>query len=259
MAGREGARVRIDDLVVRRGGRAVVDGVSLEVRPGELLVIIGPSGSGKTTLLSTLNRLVEMDGGTIRIDDDAIAALPAHELRRRIGYCFQGLGLFPHMSVAENIGVTPSLIGWDRSRIDRRVDDLLERVGLSRSMRDRLPSELSGGQAQRVAVARALAAEPPLLLLDEPFGALDPDTRARLQDELAALQRTLGVTTMLVSHDLGEALVLATRIAVLVDGRLAQIGPPREVVEQPASPAVSALVDPARRRAEAIAALGGSS
>jgi osmoprotectant transport system ATP-binding protein len=251
-----GARVELSGVTVRRDGRAILDAVSLTIEPGELLVLIGPSGSGKTTLLGTMNRLVEVDSGTIHIDGADVRALALHALRRDVGYCFQGLGLFPHLSVAENIAITPRLLGWSEARASARVDELLAKVGLEPGHRDRLPRQLSGGQAQRVAVARALAARPPLLLLDEPFGALDPDTRARMQEELAELHRSLGVTTVLVSHDLGEALVLATRIAVLVGGRIVQHGPPRDIVERPASAAVSALVEPARRRARAIAGLG---
>ncbi len=250
MRGGTGARVEIRDLVVRRGNRVAVDHVSLTVEPGELLVIIGPSGSGKSSLLSSINRLIEIESGFVRLDDEDARALVPHELRRRIGYCFQGLGLFPHLTVAENVGITPRLAGWDAARIEARIEVMLASVGLEpAAYRDRLPSELSGGQAQRVAVARALAAAPPLLLLDEPFGALDPDTRARLQDLLLEIQRQSRVTTILVSHDLSEAILLGTRIAVLVDGGLVQLGTPAEVVRAPAGPAVQALVDAARRRA----------
>jgi osmoprotectant transport system ATP-binding protein len=247
-----GADVEIRNVSVRRGGRAVIDDVSLTIPSGELVVLLGHSGSGKTTLLSTLNRLVEIDSGRITMDGNDVRSTVPHELRRRVGYCFQGLGLFPHLSVADNVGITPRLLGWAPERIRERTDTLLTLVGLGADFRARLPSELSGGQAQRVAVARALAPEPRLLLLDEPFGALDPETRARLQDELRALQQRLRITTVLVSHDLAEAAVLATRVAVLVDGRIAQIGSAREVIESPATGAVSALIEPARRRARAI-------
>jgi osmoprotectant transport system ATP-binding protein len=254
-----GARLELQDVVVRRGGRNVVDGISLSIEAGELVVLIGPSGSGKTTLLGTINRLVEPDDGTLLLGGEDTRALAPHELRRKVGYCFQGLGLFPHLTVAENIGITPRLLGWDPERVRARAEDLLVRVGLTAAHGARLPSELSGGQAQRVAVARALAAEPPVLLLDEPFGALDPDTRVRLQEELAELHRDLGMTTILVSHDLAEALTLATKIAVLVAGRVVQYAPPREVVEHPASEQVTALIEPARKRALAVAALGAPS
>jgi osmoprotectant transport system ATP-binding protein len=249
---RGGARVELRDVSVRRGKRVVVDSVSLTVEPSELLVLIGPSGAGKSTLLSTLNRLIEPSQGEVLIDGRAVQSMAAHELRRGIGYCFQGLGLFPHLSVFENIAVTPRLLGWDKARVEQRVIALIERVGLDRGMLRRLPSQLSGGQAQRVAVARALAANPPLLLLDEPFGALDPNTRSLLQEELRSLQAALGTTTLFVSHDLAEALLLADRIAVLVDGRLVQVGAPEEIIEHPASEAVSSLTAPALRRARAL-------
>lgn len=249
-----GARVELRDVVVRRGGRAVLDGVSLTVEPDELLVVIGPSGAGKSTLLGAINRLIELDGGSIAIDGRDVREGPPHELRRQIGYCFQALGLFPHLTVRDNIGVTPSLLGWDRARIDARVDALLAQMHLDAEHAARLPSELSGGQAQRVAVARSLAADPPLLLLDEPFGALDPETRARLQEELARVQRELRVTAIMVSHDLAEALLLATRIAVVVGGKIAAHGPPAELV-QCEVPEVAALIAPARDRARRLRAL----
>jgi osmoprotectant transport system ATP-binding protein len=232
-----------------------VDSVSFVIEPSELIVLIGPSGAGKSTLLSTLNRLIEPSAGEILIDGRAVGSLAPHELRRNIGYCFQGLGLFPHLSVAQNIAITPRLLGWEAARIDQRVHELLGRVGLDPSLALRLPSQLSGGQAQRVAVARALAAHPPLLLLDEPFGALDPNTRTRLQEELRSLQGALGTTTLFVSHDLSEALLLADRIAVLADGKLVQLGTPADILERPASEAVSNLIEPALRRARALCAL----
>lgn len=251
-----GARIELEDVCVRRGDKRVVEGVSLSVAPGELVVLIGPSGSGKSTLLAAIARLVEMERGRIRIDGRDVLRADPHQLRRGIGYCFQSLGLFPHWTVAENIAVTPRLLGWPKERIAARVDFLLSSVGLPPSVhRDRMCDQLSGGQAQRVAVARALAAEPPLLLLDEPFGALDPETRARLQSELLALHRALGVTTLLVSHDLGEALLLGSRVAVLLQGRLVQVGTPSEVLSRPASPEVRALMAPALERAQALAEL----
>lgn len=242
-------------MVVRRGGRTVLDRVSLTVEPDELLVVIGPSGAGKSTLLSAINRLIEIDAGSITIDEREVRSVPPHALRRQIGYCFQDLGLFPHLTVRDNVGVTPSLLGWDRARIDARVDELLARVGLEPEHAARLPSELSGGQAQRVAVARALAADPPLLLLDEPFGALDPETRARLQVELVRVQSAMHVTAIMVSHDLAEALLLATRIAVVVNGRIAAHGAPDEIAASDI-PEVASLVAPARERARRIAELG---
>jgi osmoprotectant transport system ATP-binding protein len=252
---RKGAHVELRSVSVRRGTRTLVDAVSMSIEPSELIMLIGPSGAGKSTLLSTINRLVEPSGGEILIDGRALASFRVHELRRSIGYCFQALGLFPHLDVEHNIAITPELLGWDRARISRRVIELLERVGLDESFAKRLPSQLSGGQAQRVAVARALAAEPPLLLLDEPFGALDPNTRARLQDELRALQSALGTTTIFVSHDLSEALLLGDRIAVLEQGRLVQLGTRHDILERPATPGVSEWTAPALRRAEALCAL----
>jgi osmoprotectant transport system ATP-binding protein len=206
-------------------------------------------------LLSTLNRLVEPCSGEILIDGRGVQEFAAHELRRGIGYCFQSLGLFPHLDVAQNIAITPRLLGWTGARIQERVNELMGRVGLDRSLAQRLPSQLSGGQAQRVAVARALAAHPPLLLLDEPFGALDPNTRARLQEELRSLQSELGTTTLFVSHDLAEALLLADRIAVVVDGRIAQLDTPAQILSHPATDAVSRLTEPAMRRASALCAM----
>ncbi|HEX4352998.1 MAG TPA: ATP-binding cassette domain-containing protein [Polyangiales bacterium] len=250
-----GARVELRNVSVKRGARTVVDSVSLIVEPSELLVLIGPSGAGKSTLLSTLNRLIEPSSGDVLIDGRAVSARRPHELRRSIGYCFQALGLVPHLSVGENIAITPRLLGWNESRIDQRVSELLERVGLDPSFCARLPRQLSGGQAQRVAVARALAANPPLLLLDEPFGALDPNTRSLLQEEVRSLQASLGTTTLFVSHDLSEALLLADKIAVLVDGRLVQLGAPREIIDHPVSEDVSRLTEPALRRARALCSL----
>ena len=254
-ASARGAHVELRDVSVRHGSRVVVDAVSFEVAPSELIVLIGPSGAGKSTLLSTLNRLVEPCSGEVLIDGRPIGERSPHELRRGIGYCFQGLGLFPHLDVAENIAITPRLLGWERARIDARVLELLGRVGLDPSFLRRSPSQLSGGQAQRVAVARALAADPPLLLLDEPFGALDPHTRNLLQAELRSLQAALGTTTLFVSHDLSEAALLADRIAVLVDGRLVQLASPAEVLSRPANEAVARMTEPALRRAHALCAL----
>jgi osmoprotectant transport system ATP-binding protein len=246
---RTGARVELRELCVRHGERLIVDHVNLTVEPGELLVLIGPSGAGKSSLLSTLNRLIEPASGEVSIDGRPIQSALPHELRRGIGYCFQGLGLFPHLNVAENIGMTPRLLGWERQRIEARVHELMATVSLDENLLQRLPHQLSGGQAQRVAVARALAAHPRLLLLDEPFGALDPATRARLQEELRALQSALGTTTLFVSHDLAETLLLADRIAVLDAGKLVQHGTPADIIARPATAAVSQLIEPALRRA----------
>lgn len=235
------------------GGQRAVDRVSLRVEAGELLVLLGSSGSGKTTTCKMINRLIEPSSGTIRIAGQDVRDLDGHVLRRRIGYAFQRLGLFPHLTVAENIGITPHLLGWEAARIQARVHSLLELVELDPArMRHRLPSELSGGQAQRVAVARALAAEPPVLLLDEPFGALDPPTRERLQVSFDRIRRSLGLTAVFVTHDVTEAMLLADRVAVLKDGRLLQWGTFRELASQAADPYVQELVSAPRRQARLV-------
>lgn len=234
----------------------MLDRVSLEIEPGELIVLIGPSGAGKSTLLGSFNRLVEYDSGSIRLDDVEIRERAPESLRRSIGYCFQNLGLFPHWNVRENIAISGRLAGWDEARIRARVDAMLDVVGLNPAeFGSRAIDQLSGGQAQRVAVARALVTSPPLLLLDEPFGALDPETRARLQTLLVELNARERMTTILVSHDLAEALLLATRIAVLIRGQLVQVAAPNELVEAPVSREVEALLAPALERAASLASL----
>jgi osmoprotectant transport system ATP-binding protein len=233
-----------------------VDHVSLRVEPGELLVLLGASGSGKTTTLKMINRLIEPDSGRIFIDAQDAASLPAHELRRRIGYVVQRIGLFPHLSVAENVAVTPSLLGWDAARVRARVDALLELVELEPArFRERRPHELSGGQAQRVAVARALAAEPRVMLLDEPFAALDPLTRDRLQRSFVRIRRRLGLTAIFVTHDMLEALLLGDRIAVMRAGRLVQLGTPGELLRAPADEEVARLMSAPLRQARRVEAL----
>ena len=239
------------------GGRVrAVDHVSLEVAAGEFLCIVGGSGSGKTTLLRLANRLIEADSGTIAIDGANVAAGDPIALRRRIGYVFQRLGLFPHLTVADNVGVTPALLGWDADRIRARVDALLELVELDPAeVRERRPDALSGGQAQRVAVARALAAEPRVLLLDEPFGALDAITRDRLQRSFQRVRKSLGFSAIFVTHDVVEALVLGDRIGVMRDGRLLQIGAGRDLVRAPADDYVADLVRGPLDQARAVEAL----
>jgi osmoprotectant transport system ATP-binding protein len=208
--------IELRNLAKRYGETVAVADLSLTVADGELVVLVGGSGCGKTTTLKMVNRLIEPSAGRVLLDGQDAAAVPAHELRRRIGYVFQRIGLFPHMTVAENVAVTPSLLGWDAARIRRRVDELLELVELDpATTRDRQPDELSGGQQQRIGVARALAAEPRHLLLDEPFGALDPLTRDRLQQSLLRIRAQLGLTAIFVTHDMGEALLLGDRIAVM--------------------------------------------
>ena len=227
--------IEIRRLTRRFGPVVAVDALDLDVADGELLVLLGGSGSGKTTTLKMVNRLIEPSSGSIRIAGQEATGIEPHELRRRIGYVFQKVGLFPHMSVAENVGITPKLLGWDAARIAARVDQLLELVELPPGeMRGRRPAELSGGQQQRVGVARALAAEPRLMLLDEPFGALDPLTRDRLQQSFLRLRRRLGLTAIFVTHDMVEALLLGDRIAVMNEGRLVQVGRPQELLRAPA-------------------------
>lgn len=236
--------LRLIELRKRYGNAApVVDGLSLTVARGERLVLLGGSGSGKTTTLKMVNRLVEPDTGRVELDDVDVATLPRHALRRRIGYVFQALGLFPHMTVAENVGVTPRLLGWPRARIDERVDELLTLVELEPArFRDRAPASLSGGQQQRVGVARALAADPHVLLLDEPFGALDSLVRDRLQQSFLAIARRFSLTVVFVTHDVVEALLVADRLAILRDGRLEQLDTPAAVIARPATDYVRALV-----------------
>jgi len=240
--------IEVIELGKRYGDREVVRGVSFAVAPGELVALVGGSGSGKTTILKTLNRLVEPSRGQVLVDGEDTSTVDPVMLRRRIGYVFQGIGLFPHFTVEENVAVTPALLGWDKERQRRRVSELLELVELEPELRARFPSELSGGQQQRVGVARALAAEPRFMLLDEPFGALDPLTRDRLQQSFAVIRKKLALTAVFVTHDMSEALMLADRIAVIDDGRLLQLGTPRELVTAPASDIVERLIDTPRRQ-----------
>jgi osmoprotectant transport system ATP-binding protein len=232
--------IELQQITKIYGRVPVVDELSLTVEEGELLVLLGSSGSGKTTTLKMINRLIEPTAGHILLKGEDVTTVPAHELRRRIGYAFQKVGLFPHMTVADNIAITPTLLEWDAVKIRDRVDELLELVELEPDvMRDRFPSELSGGQQQRVGVARALAAAPLVMLLDEPFGALDPLTRAELHELLAEVRRREPVTIVLVTHDLAEALDIAERVAVLRDGALAQYATPDELRAEPADPWVA--------------------
>lgn len=225
------------------GTRTVVADVTLRVAAGAILTIVGTSGSGKTTLLRMINRLVEPSAGTVRVAGRDVRSVPPHVLRRGIGYAIQGHGLFPHRTVAENIGTVPRLLGWDRRRIAARVDELLGLFNLDPALyRHRLPGALSGGEQQRIGVARALAAEPPILLMDEPFGALDPIIRGRAQDDLLAIQQRYGTTVVLVTHDMAEALRLGDRIAVMDQGRLVQEASPAALIAAPATAFVRALL-----------------
>ncbi len=245
--------IELRSLEKRYGDSLAVAGLSLTVADGELLVLVGGSGCGKTTTLKMVNRLVEPTSGQVLLDGRDTATITPAELRRQIGYVFQRIGLFPHMTVGENVAITPSLLGWDAARIRRRVDELLELVELDpATTRDRLPQELSGGQQQRVGVARALAARPRHMLLDEPFGALDPLTRDRLQQSFLRIHAQLELTTIFVTHDMGEALLLGDQIAVMQDGRLKQVGTPRELLTAPCDDYVRQLVETPRRQAEVI-------
>lgn len=238
------------------GGRYhAVNNVSFAVQAGETLVLLGSSGSGKTTLLKLTNRLLEPDGGIIELDGQDISHQDPISLRRRIGYVFQGIGLFPHMTIEANVAMVPRLLGWPRSTQREKTSELLHMVGLSPdSYAPRYPDELSGGQQQRVGVARALAADPEYLLMDEPFGALDALTRDMLQQEFLSLKKRLNKTIVFVTHDIFEALALGDRIAILHAGRLEQIGTKQEVVGNPATDFVRDLFGKA---AQQLAAYGG--
>jgi osmoprotectant transport system ATP-binding protein len=234
------------------GSVVAVNEVSLEIAAGEFLAIVGGSGSGKTTLLRLANRLIEVDGGKITVEGEDIRHADPVALRRRIGYVFQSGGLFPHMSVADNIGITPRLLGEPTSEIAARVDELIELVRLDGAQhRDRLPQDLSGGQRQRVGVARALAARPRIVLMDEPFGALDPLTRDALGEDYRALHRNLGLTTVMITHDMTEAILLADRIAVMRAGRLLAQGTPSALAES-GDPYVLELLRTPRRQVERL-------
>jgi osmoprotectant transport system ATP-binding protein len=248
--------IELVDLTKRYGDATAVDRVSLTVEEGSLLVLLGGSGSGKTTTLKMINRLIEPTSGKILFDGEDVLTQPAHQVRRRIGYAFQKIGLFPHMTIAENIGVTPRLLGWDSDRIRKRVDELLRIVELDPAeVRDRWPSELSGGQQQRVGVARALAARPKVMLLDEPFGALDPLTRDRIQQFFLRVRKETGMTAIFVTHDMVEALILGDRIAVMNRGQLVQIGTPRELLTEPADDYVAQLMSTPKEQADFVEAL----
>ncbi len=245
--------IELVSLCKRYPHATAVENLTLHVQRGELLVLLGGSGSGKTTTLKMINRLIEPSAGRVEIDGRDTREFPGHELRRHIGYSFQQVGLFPHMSVAENVAVTPELLGWDTERVAQRVDELLELVELDPpAFRDRRPDQLSGGQQQRVGLARAFAAEPEVVLLDEPFGALDPLTRDRLQRAFQHIRRELGLTAIFVTHDMIEALLLGDRIAVMNEGRLAQVGTPAELLRRPADDYVRELMTTPRRHAEVV-------
>jgi osmoprotectant transport system ATP-binding protein len=224
-------------------GTFAVKSLDLEIKEGEFFVLIGPSGSGKTTTLKMINRLIELSNGWVWINERKISDYDINELRWNIGYVLQQIALFPHMTIAENIAVVPELKNWDKEKITVRVDDLLNMVGLDpKEYRSRKPSELSGGQQQRVGVIRALAADPEFLLMDEPFSALDPFSREKLQDDMLEIQRKLKKTIVFVTHDMKEALKLGDRICLMKDGEIVQVGTPHEFVTNPANDFVREFV-----------------
>lgn len=237
--------IRLEGVTKRYEGaeRAAVDDLSMELADGEVTVLIGPSGCGKSTTLRMINRLIEPDSGSILLDGRDVRELPLEQLRRGIGYAIQGVGLFPHWTVHENVGTVPWLLGWEQPRIDARVNELLRLVGLEpERYGPALPDELSGGEAQRVGVARALAADPPVLLMDEPFGAVDPLTRDRLQREFLQIQNRLKKTVVFVTHDIDEAVRLGDRIAIMREGRLVQYDRPERVLAYPVDDFVADFV-----------------
>jgi osmoprotectant transport system ATP-binding protein len=247
--------IRIERLGKSFDGGAVfaVRDLSLSIRRGELLILLGGSGSGKTTTLKMINRLIEPTDGRVFIDGRNAADTDPVELRRRIGYVFQMIGLFPHLTIRQNVATVPMLLGWDKGKTAARVDELLLIVSLEPEIYgDRFPHELSGGQKQRVGFARALAAGPEVMLMDEPFGALDPITRDALQIEFKSLQKKLNLTAVMVTHDMTEALLLADRIAVLQNGQMLRIGTPHELMSDPGHPYVAELLQTPKRQADRL-------
>jgi osmoprotectant transport system ATP-binding protein len=235
--------IEIDSVTKRYGDNEVVSDVSLVIRPRTIAAIVGTSGSGKTTLLRMINRLVEPTSGAIRLDGVDNRTVPGYALRRGIGYAIQGHGLFPHRTIAENIAVVPKLLGWDKARIAARVEELLTLFQLDPGdFGPRYPQQLSGGEQQRVGVARALAAEPNVLLMDEPFGALDPIIRAKAQDDLLAIQKRFGTTIILVTHDMEEAIRLGDMIAVMNAAKVVQYASPAEILAKPATDFVETML-----------------
>ncbi len=237
--------IRLDDIVKEfvPGQRPAIDHLTLDVPEGTTCVLIGPSGCGKTTTMRVVNRLIEPTSGRVIVAGEDVTRTDPVALRRRIGYVIQQIGLFPHMTIADNIATVPRLLGWPGTRISARIDELLELVGLDPAiMRARYPRELSGGQRQRVGVARALAADPPVMLMDEPFGAIDPINRGRLQNEFLRILREIRKTVIFVTHDIDEALKMGDRIAIMRDGRLVQYGTPHEILARPADSFVEEFV-----------------
>jgi osmoprotectant transport system ATP-binding protein len=242
----KGLPIKLVDVTKRYAGMSVdaVDAINMDIAAGEIVVLVGPSGCGKTTTMRMINRLIEPTSGQILIGDDDVLALDEVELRRRIGYVIQQIGLFPHLTIAANVALVPRLLKWEKSRITERVDELLTLVGLEPAdFRDRYPRQLSGGQQQRIGVARALAADPPLMLMDEPFGAVDPITREHLQNEFLTLQEQIKKTIVFVTHDFDEAVKMGDRIAVLrVGSHIAQFATPEEILRAPADDFVASFI-----------------
>lgn len=240
-----GVGIRLDGVTKIYPGQSTpaVDAFSMTVEPGELIMFVGPSGCGKTTTMKMINRIIEPTSGTISIDDRDVLSLNPNELRRHIGYVIQQIGLFPHMTIGENIAVVPKLLGWSKKRTADRVEELLDTVQLTGDFADRYPRQLSGGQQQRVGVARALAADPPVMLMDEPFGATDPITREKLQAEFLRLQESIGKTIIFVTHDFDEAIRLGDRIAVLSEqSRIEQFDTPAAILAAPANDYVRSFI-----------------
>ncbi|WP_323127026.1 ABC transporter ATP-binding protein [Rubrobacter tropicus] len=231
------AMIRLEKLSKTFPGQSepAVDELTMDIHEGEIVVFVGPSGCGKTTTMKMINRIIEPSGGRIIIGGEDVTRTNPDRLRRRIGYVIQQIGLFPHMTIADNIATVPKMLGWDKRRIAERTDELLETVGMDKSYRDRFPKELSGGQRQRVGVARAMAADPPIMLMDEPFGAVDPITRERLQDEFLRLQEEIQKTIVFVTHDIDEAIKMGDRIAILREQSIiAQYDTPERILTDPA-------------------------
>ncbi len=248
-----GPLIALSHVRTTYAGRSVLDDLSLTIERGAFVALVGQSGAGKTTLLKTINRLVEIESGSIVVDGQDVAALPVADLRRNIGYVFQAIGLFPHLTVAENIWLVPRLQGHDRKGRSARIAELLELVSLPADIMDRRPAQLSGGQAQRVGFARALAADPAIMLMDEPFGALDPVTRSELGQAYRQLHDRMGLTSILVTHDLGEALLLADRVIVLEAGRVLADMPPQALLHYRDNAQINAMIDVVRAQSSRIA------
>jgi osmoprotectant transport system ATP-binding protein len=247
------AIISFESVGKTQGALRALDGISLAVPEREFVAVIGPSGAGKSTLLRLINRLSEASDGIVRVEGEDVRTVDPIGLRRRIGYVFQNIGLFPHMTVAENIAITPRLLGWDEARRTERVDELIGLVRLDRALhRDRYPHQLSGGERQRVGVARALAAGPRIVLMDEPFGALDPITRDALGQDYRELHDELGLTTLMITHDTLEAVLLADRVVVLRNGKVIADGTPHALLAAEDDPYVRELMQTPRRQAERL-------